>query len=49
MPADLVESQFCSLEKSRSALAIDAESSEESVLKTVLLALDNCKKNAGDI
>lgn len=49
MPADLVESQFCSLEKSLSALAIDAESPEESVLKSVLSALDNCKKNAGDI
>jgi gluconate kinase len=49
MPADLVASQFCSLEKSLSALAIDAESPEESVLKSVLSALDNCKKNAGDI
>ena len=41
MPADLVESQFRSLEQSADLIVIDAEQPEESVLESVALALEN--------
>ena len=41
MPADLVESQFRSLEQTNDLIVIDAEQPEASVLESVALALEN--------
>lgn len=49
MPAELVESQFRSLEKSTDLIVIDGEQPEESVLRSVVSALENRQKNIIEI